>query len=167
MKLVTDLGFHVTGEIVAEQRRRLRKLMMGLLARREHSKLELYQKMRVKGFDKEMIQFNVDEFAQSDWQSNQRYCEMILRSRVIKKHGPVKIKMELRQKGVSDIDIERCFDRSENEQIDWVMLCQSAWKKKYRGIAQSQNEKAQQYRFLQQRGFTVDQIKSALKGKII
>jgi len=145
-----------------EQRAKLRKSMMGLLARREHSKQELLQKMLVKGFDIDMININIDDFIKHDWQSDNRFAEMLLRSRQLKCHGPVKIKMELKHKGVSEDIIYQCMEQPYN----WSELASMAFTKKYSVVAVNQNEKNKQYRFLLQRGFTLEHIKKALKKLI-
>jgi len=146
----------------AELRIKLRKSMMGLLSRREHSRLELYQKMQLRGFESELINPNLDEFTKNDWQSDERYSEMLLRSRLLKCHGPVKIKMELKHKGLSSDIIERCLSK----EIDWIELATNALQKKYSKSPSDQNERNKYYRFLLQRGFTSEQVKRAMKRHI-
>lgn len=131
---------------------------MGLLARREHSRFELIQKMMQRGYDEHLISRNVEEFKEKGWQSNQRYAEMLIRSRIIKNHGPIKIRMELKSKGLTD----ELINSSLTKEINWFELCQSAWTKKYSGQADNLNDKNKQIRFLQQRGFTLEQIKKVL-----
>ncbi len=152
--------------------------MMGLLARREHSRQELFQKMQQKGYTPDLINSNLDDFIEHDWLSDSRYAEMLLRSRLLKHHGPVKIKMELKQKGVSELIIQQCFDSFsyENDTIGnqlmnnnplelqdlWPILASEALEKKFSTKPADQKERIRQYRFLQQRGFDHDQIRQAL-----
>ncbi len=152
--------------------------MMGLLARREHSRQELFQKMQQKGFDTDLINTSLNNFIERDWLSDSRYAEMLLRSRIIKNHGPVKIKMELKQKGVSELIIQQIFDSFsyENDGIGnqlmnddnvelqelWPKLATEALNKKFSSKPSDQKERIRQYRFLQQRGFEHDQIRHAL-----
>ena len=133
---------------------------MGLLARREHSRQELVQKMQVKGFAEELIFSNIDDFSDQDWQSDKRYAQMLLRSRISKCHGPIKINMELKQKGISAEIIEQCVTAEHN----WSELALSALSKKYHSIPVVHKEKNKCYRFLQQRGFTNVQIIWAMKN---
>ena len=133
--------------------------MMGLLARREHSRQEMLQKMLVKGFESELIISNIDDFIEHDWQSDLRYAEMLLRSRILKCHGPVKIKMELKQKGISADIIQQCLDKEFN----WLELATEALNKRFSDTPTNQKENNKQFRFLQQRGFTHEQIRHALK----
>jgi len=145
---------------IKEEIIKVRKSLMGLLARREHSKLELFQKVSKKQFDTDLINENVDDFIERDWQSDQRYGEMLVRSRIAKCHGPVKIGRELQQKGVSSNIIEQVI----NVDVDWCVLAEVALKKRFSSYGENQNEVAKQYRFLLQRGFTNEQIKTALKN---
>ena len=143
----------------AQLRSKLRKSMMGLLSRREHSRLELYQKMQQKGYESELINTNLDDFTEHDWQSDERYSEMLLRSRILKCHGPVKIAMEIKHKGLSTNIIERCLSK----EINWTALAIDAIKKKYSEPPLDQNERNKHYRFLLHRGFSSDQVKTAMK----
>ena len=140
-----------------EQRLKVRKSMMGLLARREHSRQELFQKTQIKGFDPELINDNIDDFIEHDWQSDIRYAAMLLRSRILKCHGPIKIKMELKNKGVSGDIIDQCLQTKE----DWNELALTALSRKFSAPSRDIIESNKQYRFLQQRGFSTDQIKWA------
>jgi len=140
-----------------QQTLKLRKSMMGLLARREHSKQELYNKMHVKGFDSNLIHSNIEDFINQGWQSDSRYAEMLLRSRIIKCHGPVKIKNELKSNGVSTEIIEQCFQTD----INWIELATDALNKRFSHSPTNPVERNKQYRFLQQRGFTYEQINKA------
>ncbi|PCJ49954.1 MAG: hypothetical protein COA74_03970 [Gammaproteobacteria bacterium] len=154
---MTDIETLLKSKLQSELRSKLRKSMMGLLARREHSRLELYQKMKLRDFDSELIYANLDEFKENDWQSDQRYSKMLLRSRIAKCHGPVKITMELRNKGLADEIIQTCMSQN----INWSDLALKALEKKYSVSPSGQNEINKRYRFLSQRGFTSEQIKWA------
>lgn len=66
-----------------------------MLARREHSQLELTQKLTQKGFQERDIELLLEEFVQLGWQSDQRFAESYSRSRVHKGFGPVRIQYEL------------------------------------------------------------------------
>ncbi len=145
---------------IKEERIKIRKSLMGLLARREHSRLELFQKVSKKQFNTDLINENIEDFIEHDWQSDQRYGEMIVRSRIAKFHGPLKISRELQQKGVSS-DI---IDDVINIEVDWSELACTAFKKRFLSHGGSQNEVAKQYRFLLHRGFTNEHIKTALKN---
>lgn len=147
-------------DTTAEQRQKLRKSMMGLLARREHSKLELAQKMQLRGYNEALIDDNIEDFVAKGWQSDSRYTEMLIRSRAMKLQGPLKIKMELKQKGIDSVMIHDFMDQD----YDWFEVAAEAIKKKFSAVAVEQKDKIKQQRFLQQRGFSHEQIRYAVSS---
>ena len=145
---------------LTELRSKLRKSMIGLLARREQSCLELLHKMQKKGFDDDLIEENISDFTERGWQSDQRYAVMIVRSRILKQHGPTKITFELKQKGVSSHIIDRALDID----FDWQSLALEAKEKKFSSQILNQKDKEKLYRFLQQRGFNSQHIRFAMNS---
>lgn len=92
--------------------------------------------------------------------SDERFVENLLHVRRTRGYGPLYIRRELQEKGV-DIDIiQRWLDVESN---DWIEHVRRVYKKKFGGKrAASLTERAKRTRFLQQRGFTHDQIRQAL-----
>lgn len=126
-----------------------------MLARREHSQLELTQKLTGKGFEEEDIELLLEEFVQLGWQSDQRFAESYSRSRVYKGFGPTRIQYELKERGV-DTNINNVFD----EQPDWQTLLCELNAKKYGDLApKDMKERAKRTRFFQHKGFTHDMIR--------
>jgi regulatory protein len=157
---------------------------MDLLARREHSRLELRTKLQNR-FRKrlktshfhstsdsisdsiskaviesriEAIQVQIDRLTDEGLQSDYRLAGSVIRSRSSRGHGPVKIGGELRQKGVNDVVISDAF-REEN--IDWFEKIREVSHRKFgHDLPANSAERAKRGRFLQQRGFSWDQIQS-------
>lgn len=143
---------------------------MDLLARREHSRQELYQKLlrRFSG-QSDQIEIEIDRLTAEGLQSDERLAEAFIRARSSKGQGPVKIRSELRQKGVDDDAISLAMDASE---IDWFEIAREVADRKFRlsepaapsadetetGFGTAMREKARVSRFLQQRGFSFDHI---------
>lgn len=71
-----------------------------LLARREYSQQELRQKLTQKGADNEVIDTCLERLINENYQSDQRFTEMFVRTRVGQRYGPRKIHYELQQKGI-------------------------------------------------------------------
>jgi len=126
------------------------------LAMREHSYLELSRKLLQKGYNAAEIDLALAKLIDDNLLSDARYGEAFVKSRVLKGHGPVKIRMELRDKGLSDAQIELSF--CADGEIDWHEVIEKTWGKKYGSPAADVAEKAKQWRFLQYRGFTQAQI---------
>lgn len=135
---------------------------MDLLARREHSCLELQQKLqkRVANFDQ--LQTELDQLVDENLLSDERFCDTFVRSRMNRGYGPLRIKAELKARGVA----EQLISGSLHEQADsWLTQLTELVARKY-GTEPAQDVKslAKRQRFLQQRGYTFDQIRLVLKG---
>ena len=133
---------------------------MGLLARREHSRVELETKLRQREFSSSEIAETLELLIERDWQSDERYAAALLRSRVSKGHGPVRIANELKQKGVADELIAATLSEAD---VDWVEQCLATWQRKFNQLPQSYEEKAKQQRFLQYRGFNTEHMKAVFR----
>lgn len=126
-----------------------------MLARREHSQREMQQKLQLKGFEKDDISEILEEFANKGWQSNARFAESYIRSRVHKGFGPVKIQFELRERGI-DAGINCLVE----EMPDWDALLSELHQKKYGNeVPTEMKERAKRIRFFQHKGFTSDMIR--------
>ncbi len=146
----------------------IRRAAMDLLARREHSRLELLNKLQIR-FSKRFngnvdevfinaIQHQIDRLTDEGLQSDFRLAGSVIRSRSNRGHGPIKIGGELRQKGLNDALIADAF---LEENIDWFdKVKEVSWRKFGRDLPADSAEKAKRGRFLQQRGFSWDQIQS-------
>jgi len=142
----------------------IRRAAMDLLARREHSRLELLNKLQIR-FRKrlngdvdeagiEAIQCQIDRLTDEGLQSDYRLAGSVIRSRSNKGHGPVKIGGELRQKGLNDAVITAAF---LEENIDWFEKAREVSQRKFGlGLPGNSAERAKRGRFLQQRGFSWD-----------
>ena len=151
----------------------VRARALHLLSRREHSRHELFQKLIQRGFAAQAIEPVLDELEQKTWLSDSRFAENMLRYRAEKGFGPVRIRFELRDKGVSESIIHDVF---QQQSIDWFEQALKLWKKKYNQIPLSQNDRAKQQRYFSYRGFdshyltriyqlVADELELPLKGK--
>lgn len=139
----------------------VRRAAMDLLARREHSRQELQRKLaRRFAVDAEVIFSVINQLTQEGLQSDQRLAEAFLRYRSNRGQGPLKIKAEMREKCIESALIEQIFDEAN---IDWFDLALRVLEKRYgKGSAVDASERAKRTRFLQQRGFSFDQIQTVM-----
>ncbi len=79
----------------------MRKRALDLLARREHAVAELTRKLIEKGFDEIFVHEALSALVDDGLLSDARYAESYVRSRMGKGFGPVRIREELRQRGVA------------------------------------------------------------------
>ena len=149
-----------------EHFRKLYQKGISLLARREHSRQEISGKLQPlanKHDCEELIGTVIDQLVESGYLSDQRFAEMLVRSRYEKGQGPMKVRQELQMKGV-DGDLIR--DTLEQFEGDWFALAASVRSRRFSEQApQDQKERARQMRFLGGRGFSGEQIKYALSSE--
>lgn len=138
-----------------------RNVAMNLLARREHAVAELCSKLAARGFSPEDIDAAVAKLAAEGLVSDDRFAESFVASRMRKGHGPVRIRMDLQQRGVSPELIDMHLDPRSPE---WRRLaCEVRVKKFGDGIPAEFKERARQMRFLEYRGFSSAHIRSAME----
>ena len=92
----------------ADPASRARESAFRMLARREHSRVELRSKLSARGFAEELIETLLESLQDERAQSDQRFAESLLSSRLRAGYGPLRIRMELKEKGV---DSELVVDR--------------------------------------------------------
>ena len=139
-----------------ERRQQIEAICLRLLARREHSRRELLDKLALRGFNRDEVEPVIAEMAEQNWQNNQRYAECYVRQRIQSGYGPMRLRYELQQRGINDADL----DAQAEEQGGWQNLLLDVYLGKY-GDEKSlpQNEWLKRSRFLQQRGFSGEMIK--------
>ena len=136
--------------------RSARNTAMDLLARRDHSRHELQQKLKQRGFESEEIESALNYLQRENLQSDRAYAESYLRSRQQKGFGPVRIEYELRDRGVSETIISDCLQLAQD---DWENVLNSERCKKYGlDIPKEYPERMKQARFLQNRGFSSEMV---------
>tara|TARA_R110002072_G_scaffold50843_3_gene136530 strand:- start:4859 stop:5275 length:417 start_codon:yes stop_codon:yes gene_type:complete len=131
------------------------------LARREHSRKELANKLARRCSDETLIDDLLDTLSSEGLQSDERFAESFVHHSLNKGQGPNKITQELRQRGVDQLLIEQYL---ESESIDWASLAEEVRVKKYGdSVPDDYQNKAKQSRFLYSRGFSSELINQLLK----
>lgn len=126
------------------------------LARREHSALELRRKLEKAGFDPADIEHVLSQLQQADLQSDERFSESYVRSRINRGYGKTRIRMELQERGVAD---ELIKDSLQQAEVDWFALAAEVRSKRFgEQDPEDFKSRAKQQRFLQYRGFSHDEI---------
>jgi len=136
-----------------------RRQAMDLLARREHSRVELERKLRARSGDADLIRDVLDELEQDGLLSAERFAESFVAARYARGQGPYRIRRELADRGVDAPDRFLA-----DERFDWTGLAREVRRKRF-GQAPPRNlaDKAKQVRFLEYRGFSHEQIRQALE----
>jgi regulatory protein len=138
----------------------LRTRAMRLLARREHSRLELARKLQPHVHEGDDVESLLDELAAKGWLSDARFAEQAIRSKA-RRFGPLKLAHALRAKGVGDEAIAAGFRAAG---VDGASRIDAVWKSRFRAPPGDHRERARQARFLQGRGFAADEVIRFLKG---
>ncbi len=117
-------------------------------------------KLKARGLEEEIGREVINELQAAGWQDERRFTESFIRSHHSRGQGPVKIRFELRQKGIDDTLIEEVM---LNLDLDWIALAKQIYRRKYgqRPIP-DRNEYGRRYRFMAQRGFEMEQIRTLL-----
>ena len=138
----------------------IRAKALELLARREHSRLELQQKLAQRGFPVENIDPVLDQLTEERLLDEGRYAELYACSRADKGYGPLRIARELRERGIPQEQVSQILAELEN---DWLPKLREFHRKRFKSlIPVDAAGRMQQTRVLRQHGFTLEQIRQLL-----
>ncbi|MEA3413865.1 MAG: regulatory protein RecX [Pseudomonadota bacterium] len=137
---------------------------LALLARREHSRRELEQKLGGAGFDGKELNAALDRLETEDLLNDARYAESFVRSRRERGYGPLKIAYDLRRRGVSDHIVN---NELSNLPEEWLEVARTQYQKRW---ATRENpdfrEKARRARYLAGRGFPEEIVRRVLRDPV-
>jgi regulatory protein len=141
----------------------IRKKAMDFLARREYGQNELVKKLADKGYAFRIVEQEIQKLAEEHLQSDDRFAEAFVQSRINQGKGPVRIRLDLGQRGISDAVIEMAIEESA---ADWHGLAHQVRLRKFGDTPPVDfKAKAKQMRFLQYRGFEQDHVQGAFNGE--
>ena len=133
---------------------------MDLLARRDHSRLELDRKLTKRGFERAIVEHVLEDLIRDRLLEEDRFVESFIRGRLRKGQGPVRIRGELAQRGIADASVSTALAEAD---CDWTALAAEVRAKRFGAEAPADfKERARQAKFLQYRGFESEQIRAAL-----
>ena len=133
---------------------------MRLLASREHSRKELERKLLSKSHAAAEVEQVLDQLAAQGLQSDARYAEAYIHSRIQRGYGPLRIRAELKERGVSGALMA---DYLCDDPDLWRDLLQTAHDRKYGSSRTTdRKEQARRARFLAYRGFSSGMIRQFL-----
>lgn len=138
---------------------------IALLARREHSRVELARKLQrhlapEQGADD--IERVLDDLQRQNLLSDERFAAALVRQRS-QRYGDLRLASDLRDRGVpaeaagaalalvTGSDAQRAY---------------AAWARRFDALPTSADERGRQGRYLQTRGFSMEAISQVLAGKV-
>ena len=141
----------------------LRSRALGLLARREHSRVELQRKLAPHTEDAQALTELLDDFTRRGWLSDARFAEALVHDKQAK-FGTSRLAYELRQRGVEESVIRDQLAELKDSELE--RACQ-VWQSKFGVLPEDAKARAKQMRFLQSRGFSFEVIGKVMRGNFM
>ncbi|MEM7705427.1 MAG: regulatory protein RecX [Pseudomonadota bacterium] len=118
------------------------------------------QKLEQQGaFPSDVAQHTMEWLLRNDLISNERFSEAFCRRRARQGYGPQRVRMELRQRGVPSALVSLALEAES-----WQEAAQTAWHKRFKSVSpESAKERARQQKYLAQRGFSHDIIRTVIR----
>jgi regulatory protein len=137
---------------------------LGLLARREHSRRELRQKLGRNGYGGEEANEALDRLGEQHYQDDDRFAELLIRSRSAQGYGPMRLRAELKSHGLSDARIRHLLASAE---IDWADSAAAQLRRRYGSAGTSDpSERARRAQFLLRRGFPAATVRDVTHADV-
>ena len=138
----------------------IRKKILDLLSRREHSKYELVLKLERRVDSSDKLLKEIDKLSDQNLQSDERFSESYIRSRYNSGFGPSRIKYDLSKRRVAESIINDAFIEID---LNWVEKLKKENIKKY-GNENPKNmqELSKRIKFFVQRGFDKEMIRKII-----
>ncbi len=135
---------------------RIESVAVGMLGRREHGRMEIARKLRAKGHPADLVDEVVARLVEFELVSDVRFAEGFVRSRLQRGQGPLRIRAQMRERGIDDQLVEDILTETSDF---WQRKAEQAREKRF-GKAHPSERTAwsRQARFLSQRGFPGDVI---------
>jgi regulatory protein len=127
-----------------------------LLAGRDHSRLELHRKLVARGFAAEAVDAVLDRLSAEGLLSESRLAESYVAERLAKGFGPLRVRDELRRKGLADDLIEPHLHDAPEQ---WLERLAAVHDKRFGPSRPTDmKERARRARFLEGRGFPAELV---------
>ena len=137
---------------------------LGLLARREHSRRELKTKLRQGGYEGGETEAAIERLGEQRYQDDERFAQVLVRSRASQGYGPQRIRAELKTHAVPDARIRELLDEAE---VDWDASALDQLRRRYGGKgAVDHAERARRAQFLLRRGFAAATVRRATHAEV-
>ena len=138
-----------------------------LLARREHSRVELRDKLIRRGHREDLVEHALVKLVEQDYVSDSSYVEVCVRSRLQKGDGPLKIRAYLQSHGIGNELIDDHLSSEDDFWLKRALATDQKCRTRHRFSpedATSQRAKAIRARFLKNRGYPASLIARVLES---
>jgi regulatory protein len=155
------------GETPARKPRRIRPELtptqraLGLLVRREHSRVELTRKLTARGVERDDAVAAIDKLEAAGWQDDTRFAELLVRSRAATGYGPVRIRAEL---GMHSLGREAVAAAMETAEVDWEATARDLVRRRFgEDLTNDRERQRKAADWLLRRGFTGAHVRAATR----
>jgi len=138
----------------------LRQRALRLLARREHTRVELKRKLAPHADSKDALDALLDDLTVRRLLSDARYAEMRVAGRSTR-FGNARLAQELKATGVADEIAAAALAATGDE----FGRARAIWLRKFGTLPADAAERARQTRYLLYRGFSGETIRRVLRGE--
>jgi len=140
----------------------LRQQAIRLLARREHTRVELARKLAFRGVAAGDAQAAIDKLADAGWQDDTRFAELLVRSRASAGYGPAFIRAELGTHGLGSEAVAGAVDSFDG---DWDENARDLVRRRHPdALAGDRAAQRKAADFLLRRGFAMEHVRAAMKS---
>lgn len=137
---------------------------LGLLARRDHSRKELHQKLDRSGYARDESSAAIDRLGEQHYQDDDRFAEALIRNRSAQGYGPMRLRAELKSHGLPDARIRSLLDAAD---IDWAESAAAQLRRRYRTTGTTDPaERARRAQFLLRRGFPAATVRDVTHADV-
>ncbi len=124
---------------------------LGMLARREHSRRELKTRLGQSGYAGDEADAAIERLGEQHYQDDDRFAEVLLRSRIARGYGPLRLRVELKSHGFADARIRELLDAMD---VDWSVCAANQLRRHYGSVGTADRvERMRRAQFLLRRGF--------------
>lgn len=138
----------------------LRTRALRLLARREHSRLELQRKLASHAEDPGELDNLLEELTRRGWLAEARVAEQVIHARR-SRFGAERIRQELLAKGVAEEVVAAVLPQLKDSDLE---AARTVWRRKFGAPPRNAAERARQVRFMQGRGFALDTVLKVIRS---
>lgn len=140
----------------------LKARALRLLARREHSRVELARKLAPHAESADALEAVLDQLLAAGLLSNERFAESLVHRRA-QRHGVAVIRHELRTHGLDAQLVESHVATLEHSEL---ARARAVWRRRFGATPATPAERARQSRFLLARGFSAEAVRRIVGGEI-
>jgi regulatory protein len=140
--------------------RTVKAAALALLAGRDFGRRELAQRLTRRGNPAALVETVLAELVADNSLSEDRFLEQFVAQHAARGQGPMRIRMDLRERGIESGAVDQALAETE---ANWIESARQARRRRFGAALPGDfRERAKQARFLQYRGFSADQIRAAL-----